>query len=107
VLRGPDDTCAVAVLAGDARIDFRGVASAMGWKEARLAPPALVLKTTGYPAGGVPPLGHRTSLPVLVDEAMMDSSEGYAGGGRPELLLKIRPSEIVRVAKAKVARIAA
>jgi Cys-tRNA(Pro)/Cys-tRNA(Cys) deacylase len=95
----------VLVLPGDARVDQKAVARLIGTKKVRFAPEEVVLHETGYPAGGTPPVGHRKSLPVLVDQKVLDYEFGYGGGGRHELLLKIRPDELVRVSKATVGSI--
>jgi Cys-tRNA(Pro)/Cys-tRNA(Cys) deacylase len=95
----------VVVLPGDARVDQKAVARAVSTKKVKFAPEDVVLRETGYPAGGTPPLGHRKPLPVLVDEKLLGYEFGYGGGGRHELLLKIRPDELVRVSKATVAPI--
>ncbi|HXF63051.1 MAG TPA: YbaK/EbsC family protein, partial [Caldilineaceae bacterium] len=52
---------------GENRIDKRALGRRFGLtpKRVKLADPATVLELLGYPAGGVPPFGHRTRLPVL------------------------------------------
>lgn len=106
VLRGPsDEDIAVAVLDGEARLDLKALRRLLNWKKVRFASSDLVLEATGYPAGGTPPLGHRKRVPVFVDENLMNFDFGYAGGGRPELLLKISPKEIVRATSATVAKL--
>jgi len=66
-----------------------------------------VFAKTGYPAGGTPPVGHRERVPVIVDAGVAAQSWGYAGGGRVELLVKIRSADIVRLAEATVADVVA
>lgn len=106
VLRGPSESdVVVAVLDGEARLDLKAVRKVLGWKKARFAPGDLVLAATGYPPGGTPPLGHKEDLPVLVDERLLSFEHGYAGGGRPELLLLITPQEILRATSARLAPI--
>ncbi len=92
-----DGRCVMAIAAGTARIDRAKVEAASGLAGLTLAKPEVVLAKTGYPAGGTPPLGHRETLPVLMDRAVAAQAVGYAGGGRPELLLEIRPSDILRL----------
>ena len=58
---------------------------------------------TGYPAGGTPPVGHHQRFPVVVDTRVADQDWGYAGGGRKELLVRIKSADIVRLTNAKVA----
>ena len=106
VVCGPEKSeVAIIVLPGDARADLKAVAKALSWKKVRFADPEVVLRETGYPAGGTPPIGHHHVSTVIVDEELLQIEEGYGGGGRPELLLRIAPSEIIRVTHAVVAKI--
>jgi len=67
-----------------------------------LAKPDVVFEKTGYAAGGMPPVGHREKFPVIVDTRAAAQEWGYAGGGRPELLVKIKSADIVRLTDAMV-----
>jgi Cys-tRNA(Pro)/Cys-tRNA(Cys) deacylase len=71
-----------------------------------LAPSEVVLEKTGYPAGGTPPVGHVTTLDVILDSGVNDLPVVYGGGGRIDSLLRITPVEIIRVTNATVAAIA-
>lgn len=97
-----DGRCAMAIACGRARVDARRLASLTGLPRLRLAPPEVVLRVTGYPAGGTPPVGHRERFPVVVDRRVAAQPWGYAGGGRPELLVRIRSADIVSLTGAQV-----
>jgi prolyl-tRNA editing enzyme YbaK/EbsC (Cys-tRNA(Pro) deacylase) len=73
----------------------------------KLATPDVVSAKTGYPAGGTPPVGHRERFPVVVDRQVADQPCGYAGGGRADLLVKIRSADIIRLTGAQVADVIA
>jgi Cys-tRNA(Pro)/Cys-tRNA(Cys) deacylase len=105
VVSGGNDQVAVVVLSGHLRIDLKAVQRELGWRELRFAKPAVVFERTGFPAGGTPPVGHARELPVIVDDRVFDLDEGFGGGGSPDLLLKIRPAELVRATRAKVAKV--
>ena len=95
---------AVLVIAnGLGRVDDRRVAAHTGVprKRIRMAGPEEVLRLTGYPVGGVPPLGHATALRILIDPAVLSQPEVYAGGGALDALLRITPAEIARVTGAE------
>ena len=94
--------CVMVVACGNARVDIQRVQELTGIYGLRLAKPDLVLAKTGYPAGGTPPVGHREKFPVIVDAAVAGQEWGYAGGGQPELLIKIKPSDIIRLTGADV-----
>jgi Cys-tRNA(Pro)/Cys-tRNA(Cys) deacylase len=95
----------VAVLPGDKRVDFKAVARVAGCKKVSFASPEVALRETGYPPGGTPPLGYPKPLRVILDEALLQYAEGYGGGGRPELLLRIQPQELLRVTNGTLARV--
>jgi prolyl-tRNA editing enzyme YbaK/EbsC (Cys-tRNA(Pro) deacylase) len=74
----------------------------VGRKKVKLADPERVLNETGYPVGGMPPFGHRSPLPTLLDRRALEKELVFAGGGSDRTLLRISPEEILRAAQAKV-----
>lgn len=94
----------VIVLAnGTRRVNYKRVADYLGLsrKRVKLADAATVLAVTGYPVGTVPPFAHRSRLRTLIDAAVLDQPEVYAGGGAIDTLLRIAPGEIQRAASAE------
>ena len=94
---------------GENRIDKRALGRRFGLshKRVKLADPETVLELIGYPAGGVPPFGHRTRLPVLVDSAVVALRDRYAdrifgGGGDDRTMLEMSVSELLRVLEPEV-----
>lgn len=106
VVAGPSESVAVAVLGGDRVLELDRVATAQGWPSAELADRPLAREATGFPPGGTPPIGHARPIPVLLDEALLDLPRGFAGGGRPELLLVVRPRELAHLDEVTVTKIA-
>ncbi len=107
LFQSPAGRCVLVVASGNARVDVRRVEALTGIANLKLAKPAVVFAKTGYPAGGTPPVGHRERFPVIVDARVAAQPWGYAGGGRVELLVKIRPADIVRLTAATVADVVA
>jgi Cys-tRNA(Pro) deacylase len=95
--------CAMAIACGHGRVDTAKLEASTGLAKLKLAKPDVVLAVTGYPAGGTPPVGHRERFPVVVDTRVAAQEWGWAGGGRPELLVKIRSADIVRLGDAQIA----
>ncbi len=61
----------------------------------------------GYPAGGVPPFGHRTALPVILDETILALNDRYAGlifagGGDDRTMMELTVAELIRVTQPTV-----
>jgi Cys-tRNA(Pro) deacylase len=107
LFRSAAGRCVMVVACGNARIDVKRVQGLTGIQGLKLAKPDVVLAVTGYPAGGTPPVGHRERFPVVVDRRVASQEWGYAGGGRAELLVRIRSADIVRVTGATVADVVA
>jgi Cys-tRNA(Pro) deacylase len=95
----------VAIACGTGRVDRARLAAVSGAAKLRVAEAGDVLRVTGYPAGGVAPLALPPHLPVIVDAAVMDLPVAWGGAGREELLLRVAPSDIVRLNNAMVADI--
>jgi Cys-tRNA(Pro) deacylase len=96
----------LAIASGTARIDRSLLAFATGLEKPRLADPATVLAATGFPAGGVAPVGHATPVRVVIDRRAAVMEVVYGGGGTEDVLLKIRPRDIIRLTSAEIADIA-
>ena len=90
----------MALVAGDNQLDEKKLGALRGGKVARADADA-VRAATGFPIGGVPPLGH--ALPVLVDEDLLRWDEVWAAAGTWTDVFPIAPDELVRVSGGLVA----
>jgi Cys-tRNA(Pro) deacylase len=93
----------VVIANGVRRIDSKRLAEAAKMRKLRPAHPTDVMAVTGYPAGGVAPLGLPPSVPVIVDANTAALSCAYGGGGQEQILLRVRVSDIIRCNNAIVA----
>ncbi|HLC84972.1 MAG TPA: YbaK/EbsC family protein [Candidatus Nanoarchaeia archaeon] len=93
----------VCIVKGEGRASTERVAKALGIERPRLATPDEILLKTGYPCGGTPSFGFTAQF--LVDERVMEKDVVYTGGGSQNSLVKIAPTEILRVNSGKVVRI--
>jgi prolyl-tRNA editing enzyme YbaK/EbsC (Cys-tRNA(Pro) deacylase) len=96
-------TVVLVIASGTSRVVPARLAALTGLDRPRLADPATVLRLTGYPAGGVAPVGHRSALRVLIDRRAAELDVAFGGGGAEDLLLRIRPVDIIRLTEAAVA----
>ncbi len=102
----------VVISNGERRVDKRKLAEhfGVGKKSVSLAAADIVLETLGFPAGGVPPFGHATALPVLVDagiaglEARYDGVI-YGGGGDDRTMMRLTVAELLRVTGAELVEV--
>ena len=74
----------------------------VGKRQIKLARAMQVIEITGYPVGGVPPFGHRSTLPVLLDRSVLTHETIYGGGGDDRTMMKIGTDELLRVTEAEV-----
>jgi len=89
----------LVISAGTNRVDRKKIAQhfGVGHKKVKLADPQTVIAVTGYEVGAVPPFGHSQKLDVILEESIFTQELIYAGGGSIEVLLEIKPEEILRV----------
>lgn len=97
----------VAIARGTGRVDRARLAAVSGSGKLRVADAPDVLRVTGFPAGGVAPLALPPDLQVIVDSVVIELKVAWGGAGREELLLRVAPSDIVRLNNATVAEIVA
>jgi len=94
----------VIISNGERRVDKGAVAMhfGVGKKRVTLAPAALVAELVGYAVGGVPPFGHRSALPVLLDASVVAAAERYAGllyggGGDDRTMMRVSLDDLLRI----------
>jgi Cys-tRNA(Pro) deacylase len=92
----------LVVAQGTGRVDTRKLTQVTGIDGWRLAKPDVVLEVTGYPVGGTPPVGLKQKIRMIVDAKAAALPEGYAGGGSHDVMLRIKPSDIVRINGAEI-----
>jgi prolyl-tRNA editing enzyme YbaK/EbsC (Cys-tRNA(Pro) deacylase) len=102
----------VVISYGEKRVDKGLLAErwGVGKKRVTLAPADVVLDLLGYAAGGVPPFGHRTALPVIVDAGILNLRQRYrgviyGGGGDDRTMMKLTVDELLRVTGGEVCRL--
>lgn len=105
----PAPTPIVVISHGEHRVDKKLVAKhlGVGTKRVKLAPAEVVLDLIGYPAGGVPPLGHKTQISVILDASVVAAADRFGGilfggGGDDRTMLRITLAELLRVVKPTV-----
>ena len=88
-------------------IDHKKLADHLGISRRRtkLASANDVLAITGFAVGTVPPFGHLTTLPTLIDQNVLSLTELYAGGGDINALVHLRTAELLRVVPAEVVQL--
>ncbi|MHB1980444.1 MAG: YbaK/EbsC family protein [Sulfobacillus sp.] len=91
----------MVLMAGDRRLDEVRLA-AKTHKTVRRASPEEVRSATGAAIGGVPPFGHPTALPTLVDASLQRFAVVWAAAGTPDSVVALTPSQIGELSQAQL-----
>jgi Cys-tRNA(Pro)/Cys-tRNA(Cys) deacylase len=102
-----DGALTVGVVPVAGQLDLKALAAAVGGKRAKMAEVGAAERATGYVAGGISPLGQRKRLPVVVDASAERFDTVFCSGGRRGLEIELAPADLIRLASATVAPIAA
>lgn len=102
LFRAKNGSLLLVVAPGTGRVDTRKLTQVTGIDGWRLAKPEVVLDATGYPAGGTPPIGLKQKIRMIVDTRAAALPEAYAGGGRHDVMLRIKPADIIRLNEAEI-----
>ena len=92
---------------GTHKVDNRLVARhlGVGRKRVKMAHPEQALEVTGYVVGAMPPFGHQTRLPTIIDPDVVTHSVIFGGGGEINAMLRLTSSELLRVTGAEIASV--
>lgn len=95
-----------AILPVSCRLNLKRLARAAGGKKAEMAPPAEVMRSSGYVLGGVSPLGQKRALPTVIHESARDCVQVYVSAGRRGLEIELSPDDLLRLTQGVWADIA-
>jgi prolyl-tRNA editing enzyme YbaK/EbsC (Cys-tRNA(Pro) deacylase) len=95
----------VCIASAECEIDPDLLADALDVAEIRPASSGEIRAATGFPASGVPPLGH--GLPVVVDELLLAHATVWAACGDGHTLVELAPQRLASCTAATVATVTA
>jgi len=99
------DKPVLALVSGANLADTEKLAALLGVPVQR-ANARTVRDATGFAIGGVPPVGHATSMVTFIDEDLLKYDELYAAAGTPHSVFRITPAELVRITDGQVVQLA-
>lgn len=102
-----DGTPILVLASGDHQVDIAVVATTLGLEDVARADPGTVRAATGYPIGGVAPVGHPTALPTLIDTHLNSFDVVWAAAGTPHTVFATTYDELLRLTGATPAAVAA
>ncbi len=106
VARGDRGGVCLAVVPGDAELDPKALARLSGDKKTDTVPLKEVEPLTGYIRGGVTVFGCKKAYPVYADESIVQFDVVSVSAGVRGTQILLDPKDWVRVAKAKLGKIA-
>lgn len=96
----------LALVTGDRRADPHRLATILAATEVTLADAERVRAETGFAIGGVPPVGHRQSLPTLIDQSLSRYETVWAAAGAPNAVFAIPYPTLVQITAGRVVELA-
>lgn len=106
VARGDKTGVMMALVAADAELDLKKLATISGNKKIELVAVKELLGLTGYIRGGVSPLGAKKKFPVLIDETVILSERVSISAGQRGLQIILAPEDLQHATEALLADIA-
>lgn len=97
VCRSSDGAVFVCCIPGNAELDLKKAARAVGAKKADLVRVAEIEPLTGYIKGGCSPIDMKRDYPVLLEEAAFAFDRIYVNGGARGLQVYLEPKSIVEI----------
>ncbi|MGE0679984.1 MAG: YbaK/EbsC family protein [Candidatus Binatia bacterium] len=61
-----------------------------------------VREHTGFAIGGVPPIGHASSVDIFIDEDLLQHQEIWAAAGTPFAVFRLTPEDLVKMTGGQV-----
>lgn len=101
-----NNTIVLAVVRADHSVSRHKLATYAGLRRIDIASNAVAEKATGFPTGGIPPVGHRRQLPVYVDTIVARMDHVWCGGGTRTRLVRLSTADIVRLSRGTICDIA-
>lgn len=96
------ETPVLVIASGANRVSMDKLAGRLGAAAGR-ATADDVKRLTGFPIGGVPPIGHATPLRVLIDRDLFKHAKIWAAAGTPHAVFPTAPDALLRLTGGEVA----
>jgi Cys-tRNA(Pro) deacylase len=97
-----DGKPALVLVAGDRRADTKKLAQVLEAKKVKIADAETVRAETGFAIGGVPPVGHHTPLPTIIDRSLSRFETVYAAAGSPRAVFPIAYDTLLQISAGQV-----
>lgn len=99
-----DGSPLLVIASGVNRVDTKKLGALLNAKISRADADA-VRQATGFPIGGVPPVGHATPLRTVIDEDLLAFPTIWAAAGTPNAVFQTTPADLRKMTGGQVANI--
>lgn len=104
VLEG-DGQPLLVLMHGDMRASAKELAKIAGVKAITPCAPEKAKQYTGYEVGGISPFGISRTMPVYMEETILNLRKIYINGGRKGFILGMDPYDAVKVLRAVLVKV--
>ena len=87
----------IVLMHGDREISTKKLARFLGVKTITPCEPKVAMRHTGYMVGGTSPFGTKKTLPIYIEESILDLEKIFINAGRRGLLVEISVRDLVRI----------
>lgn len=101
-----DDGPVLVLASGDHQVDTAVVATVLGVAAVKRADPETVRAATGFPIGGVAPVGHPAPLPTVIDTHLATFDAIWAAAGTPHTVFATTYDELLGLTSGTPAAVA-
>lgn len=95
----------VILMHGDEQVSTKTLARLLEVKSISPCTPDTANKHTGYLVGGTSPFGTRRTMPVYMEETILELPKIYINGGRRGYLVSMDPQDLIKVLKPKLVKV--
>ncbi|MBS0466958.1 MAG: Cys-tRNA(Pro) deacylase [Proteobacteria bacterium] len=101
VMQDQDARPLIVLMHGDCKVSTKNLARQIGAKHVEPCKPEVANRHSGYLVGGTSPFGTKKSMPVFIEESILQLPRIAINGGRRGYLLQLDPQVCVRLLAAR------
>ena len=91
----------IVLMHGDCKVSTKNLARGIGCKSVEPCKPEVAQRHSGYMIGGTSPFGTKKTMPVYVEQSILDLPRIYINGGRRGFLVSLAPQVLLDLLNAQ------
>ena len=100
-----ENTFTLCLVAGDKKASLNKIKKNLNIKDVHMASAEEVKNITGYTIGGVSPVGHLSSIDILIDNSFERFIDLFAAAGHPNCVFKISFKDLQKITNGSIKEI--